>query len=117
MHAFANGHWTSTAEAGRTVDLCGLCVGVIVAVTISAARHKHTAQCHGVSASSGNTITEGVHHREYHALAIGNAGGSTQRVDFELNDVPPEVALSLIADASDPPFQYAVQDGAITLSR
>ncbi len=42
---------------------------------------------------------------------------TTQRVDFELNDVPPEVALSLIADASNPPFQYAVQDGAITLSR
>lgn len=42
---------------------------------------------------------------------------TTQRVDFELNDVAPEVALSLIADASDPPFQYAVQDGAITLSR
>ena len=42
---------------------------------------------------------------------------TTQRVDFELNDVPPEVALSLIADASDPPFQYAVQDGVITLRR
>ena len=42
---------------------------------------------------------------------------ATQRIDFELNDVPPDAALALIADASKPPLTYSVSGDTITLSR
>ena len=42
---------------------------------------------------------------------------TTQTLDFELSDVPAKTLLDTIARASKPPFAYAIDGDAITLSR